>query len=225
MAMPKMTRRSLLAGAVLFAAAGLSAYWYRGAIIEWFSPNNQSQTILLSGNIEAHQSVLGFKTVQSRIVELPFNEGQWVKAGTLLSRLDDSDYRQQVAISRSTLEVQKRQLATAEQNCAAAQKLLEADAADLELAKLEFTRADDLMKKGAGTIEARDQTRAALKKANAGDRARPGAGAVRRTPGRTRAGQHPECRRGAQARRDRARLHDLDGAIRRRDHRSPGRAR
>jgi HlyD family secretion protein len=153
---------------VLFAAVGLSAYWYRDAIIEWFSPGNQNQTILLSGNIEAHQSVLGFKTVQSRIVELPFNEGQWVKAGTLLSRLDDSDYRQQVAISRSTLEVQKRQLATAEQNCAAAQKLLEADAADLELAKLEFTRADDLMKKGAGTIEARDQTRAALRKANAG---------------------------------------------------------
>jgi len=168
MAMPKMTRRTLLTGMVLFAAVGLSAYWYRDAIIEWFSPGNQNQTILLSGNIEAHQSVLGFKTVQSRIVELPFNEGQWVKAGTLLSRLDDSDYRQQVAISRSTLEVQKRQLATAEQNCAAAQKLLEADAADLELAKLEFTRADDLMKKGAGTIEARDQTRAALRKANAG---------------------------------------------------------
>jgi HlyD family secretion protein len=167
MAMPKMTRRTLLTGVVLFAAAALSAYWYRGAIIAWFGPDDQNQTILLSGNIEAHQSVLGFKTVQSRIVELPFNEGQWVKAGTLLSRLDDSDYRQQVAISRSTLEVQKRQLATAEQNCAAAQKLLEADAADLELAKLEFTRADDLMKKGAGTVEARDQTRAAQKKANA----------------------------------------------------------
>jgi HlyD family secretion protein len=167
MAMLKMTRRTLLTGVVLFCAAALSAYWYRGAITEWLSPNDKRQPIVLSGNIEAHQSVLGFKTVQSRIVELPFNEGQWVKAGTLLSRLDDSDYRQQVAISQSTLEVQKRQLATAEQNCVAAQKLLEADAADLELANLEFTRADDLMKKGAGTIEARDQTRAAQKKANA----------------------------------------------------------
>ena len=93
-------------------------------------------------------------------MELPFNEGQWVKAGTLLSRVDDSDYRQQVAISQATLEVQKRQLAMAEQNCAAAQRLL-------ELAKLQFTRADDLMKRGAGTIEAHDQTRAAQKKANA----------------------------------------------------------
>ncbi|MGO8908910.1 MAG: HlyD family secretion protein [Bradyrhizobium sp.] len=168
MAVPKPTKRNLLIGALLFAVAGLMAYWQRDAIIGWLSPDSQNQTIFLSGNIEAHQSVLGFKTVQSRIVELPFNEGQWVKAGTLLSRLDDSDYRQQVAISEATLDVQKRQLATAEQNCAAAQKLLESDAADLELAKLEFTRADDLMKKGAGTIEARDLTRATLKKANAG---------------------------------------------------------
>ena len=168
MAVPKPTKRTLLIGALLFVVAGLAAYWQRDAIIGWLRPDSQNQTIFLSGNIEAHQSVLGFKTVQSRIVELPFNEGQWVKAGTLLSRLDDSDYRQQVAISQTTLEVQKRQLATAEQNCAAAQKLLESDAADLELAKLEFTRADDLMKKGAGTIEARDLTRAALKKANAG---------------------------------------------------------
>jgi len=166
--MLKTTKSMLLLGLLLAAAAGFATYWQRDTIIGWMRPNNQNQMILLSGNIEAHQSVLGFKTVQSRIVELPFNEGQWVKAGTLLSRLDDSDYRQQVAISEAALDVQKRQLATAEQNCAAAQKLLESDAADLELAKLEFTRADDLMKKGAGTIEARDLTRAALKKANAG---------------------------------------------------------
>jgi HlyD family secretion protein len=167
MAMPKITKRTLLIGVLLFAGAGLAAYWHRDTITGWLKPDNQKQTILVSGNIEAHQSVLGFKTVQSRIVELPFNEGQWVKAGTLLSRVDDADYRQQVTISQTTLEVQKRQLAMAEQNCAAAQKLLESDAADLELAKLEFTRADDLMQKAVGTIQARDQTRAALKKANA----------------------------------------------------------
>jgi len=163
----KTTKSMWLIGALLLVGAGVTAYWNRGTIISWLNPSDQNQTIFLSGNIEAHQSVLGFKTVQSRITELPFNEGQWVKAGTLLSRLDDSDYRQQVTIAQTTLEVQKRQLAMAEQNCTAARKLLESDAADLELATLEFTRADDLMKKGAGTIEARDQTRAALKKANA----------------------------------------------------------
>ena len=167
MAVPKTTKRTFLICLLLSAVAGTAAYWQRDTVTGWLRPDNQNQTIFLSGNIEAHQSVLGFKTVQSRIVDLPFNEGQWVKAGTLISRVDDSDYRQQVAIAEATLDVQKRQLAMAEQNCAAAQKLLESDAADLELAKLEFTRADDLMKKGAGTIEARDQTRAAQKKANA----------------------------------------------------------
>ncbi|WP_213771827.1 efflux RND transporter periplasmic adaptor subunit [Bradyrhizobium sp. dw_78] len=166
MAVAKLPKWILLAGVLVLAGAGV-AYWQWDRITAGLGFGHQSQTIFLSGNIEAHQSVLGFKTVQSRIIELPFDEGQWVKAGTLISRVDDSDYRQQVSISETTLEVQKRQLATAEQNCTAAQRLLESDAADLELAKLEFTRADDLMKRGAGTIETRDQTSAALKKANA----------------------------------------------------------
>jgi HlyD family secretion protein len=129
--------------------------------------SDQASTILVSGNIEAHQSVLGFKTVQSRIVELPFNEGQWVKAGTLISRVDDSDYRQQVMMAEAALEVQVLQLAAAEQNLAAAKKTDEADEADLELARIQFSRADDLIKKGAGTIEARNQTNATLKRSNA----------------------------------------------------------
>jgi HlyD family secretion protein len=135
--------------------------------VQWLKRSDQPPPILVSGNIEAHQSVLGFKTVQSRIVELPFNEGQWVKARTLISRVDDSDYRQQVTIAEAGLEVQTRQLRAAEQNLAAAKKTVEADEADLELARLQFSRADDLMKKGAGTIEARDQTNATLKRSNA----------------------------------------------------------
>ena len=111
-------------------------------------PNHQNQMILLSGDIEAHQSILGFKTVRSRIVELPFNEGQWVKTGTLLSRFDDSDYRQQVMIAQ--IDAQDAEASTCDGRAelrGAARKLLDSDAADLELAKLEFTRADDLMKR------------------------------------------------------------------------------
>jgi HlyD family secretion protein len=155
--------------AAFLLLGGCAAVWsYRAALVQWLKASDQAPTILVSGNIEAHQSVLGFKTVQSRIVELPFNEGQWVKAGTLISRVDDSDYRQQVTMAEAALEVQARQLAAAEQNLAAAKKTVEADEADLELARIQFSRADDLMKKGAGTIEARDQTNATLKRSNAG---------------------------------------------------------
>jgi HlyD family secretion protein len=164
---PATPKLAYVAAAILILGGGAAAWWYRGPLAEWVTASDQAAIILVSGNIEAHQSVLGFKTVQSRIVELPFNEGQWVKAGTLISRVDDSDYRQQVTMADAALDVQKRQLAAAEQNLAAAAKTVEADDADLELAKVQFTRADSLMQRGAGTIEARDQANAVLKRSSA----------------------------------------------------------
>lgn len=165
----KTTRGKLAyaVGVLVLVAAGAAAWRYHGVIRQWLNTSDHATVIMVSGNIEAHQAVLGFKTVQSRIVELPFDEGRWVRTGTLISRLDDSDYHQRVTMAEAMLDVQKRQLAAAEQNFTAARKTVEADQADLELAKLEFSRADDLMKKGAGTVEARDQTSATLKKANA----------------------------------------------------------
>ncbi len=161
------SKLAFIAVALVVLGSAAAAWPYRGALVRWLNASDQAALILVSGNIEAHQAVLGFKTVQSRIVELPFNEGQWVKAGALMSRVDDSDYRQQVTMAEATLEVQKRQLSTAEQNLVATKKTVEADEADLELAKVEFARADDLMKKGFGTIETRDQTSATLKRSSA----------------------------------------------------------
>ena len=86
---------------------------------------------------------------------------------TLISRLDNSDYRQQVVMAEAALAVQRRQLAAAEQNLAAAKKTVESDAADLELAKVEFSRTTGLTRIGAASVEARDQANAVLKKANA----------------------------------------------------------
>ncbi len=167
MAAPGRSKLALIAIVLVVSGGGIAAFWNYDALARWLNSSDRAAIILVSGNIEAHQAVLGFKTVQSRIVELPFNEGQWVKAGALISRVDDSDYRQQVTIAEATLDVQKRQLAAAEQSLAAATKTVESDAADLELAKVEFSRADDLMKKGAGTIETRDQANAVFRKSNA----------------------------------------------------------
>lgn len=152
---------------VLIAAVALAAYFERSTLHDWLFGRQVAATILVSGNIEAHQAVLGFKTVQSRIVELPFDEGQWVDAGTLIARLDDSDYRQQVAVNDAALEMQKRQLAAAEKNLVAAQRTVEFDAADLEFRDVEYKRADFLLQKSAGTVQQRDQTYAAWRQATA----------------------------------------------------------
>ena len=143
----KMRSRNwaLLAVAIVIAAAAVASYFRRATLHDWMFGPQLAPTITVSGNIEAHQSVLGFKTVQSRIVELPFDEGRLVDAGTLIARLDNSDYRQQVAIDEAALEVQKRQLAAAEQNLSAAQRTVEFDAADLEFREAEYKRADFLL--------------------------------------------------------------------------------
>jgi len=167
MATPGRSKVAFIAAGLVLAAGGAAVLWNYDVLARWLFSSDRATTILVSGNIEAHQSVLGFKTVQSRIVELPFNEGQWVKAGTLISRVDDKDYRQQVVMAEAALDVQRHQLAAAEQNLAAAKKTVESDVADLELTKVEFSRADNLMQKGAGTIEARDVANAAFKKSSA----------------------------------------------------------
>jgi HlyD family secretion protein len=154
----------------MFTALGIAAYFDKGTLQGWLIRPQLALTILVSGNIEAHQSVLGFKTVQSRVVELPFDEGQWIDAGTLIARLDDSDYRQQIAINEAVLEMQNRQLAAAEHGLAAAIQTVEYAAADLEFRQLESTRADMLLQKGAGTVEQRDQTHAALRQSTAAHR-------------------------------------------------------
>ncbi len=156
---------SVAAVAIVCVAAGL--YFGRGTIHDWLVGPSAAPTILVSGNIEAHQSVLGFKTVQSRIVALPFDEGQWVEAGTLIARLDDSDYRQQVAINEAALEMQQRQLAAAEQNLTAARQTVASDEADLAFRQQEYDRAAKLLQQGSGTVEQRDQTYALLLQATA----------------------------------------------------------
>src|ERR1700676_4575704 len=115
--------------AVVVIAALAAAAWASAPI--FFSRTDSPSSLLVSGNIEAHESVVSFKGVQSRVVELPFDEGQWVKAGTLLARLDDSDYRQQVAINEAALQVQEQQLSSAMQKLSAARATVADDNADL----------------------------------------------------------------------------------------------
>jgi HlyD family secretion protein len=166
---PTQTRHKWVLSVVVIVlvVAAVAGYFERGTLQKWLAGPRLAATILVSGNIEAHQAVLGFKTVQSTIVELPFDEGKWVDAGTLIARLDDSDYRQQAAVNAATLEMQKRQLAAAEKNLVAAQRTVEFDAADLEFREAEYKRADFLLQKGAGTVEQRDQTYALFRQSQA----------------------------------------------------------
>lgn len=125
----------------------------------------------LSGNIEAHESLISFK-VPGRIIELPIEEGQWVEAGVLLARLDGDDYRQRVRIDEATARVRQSNLAlvlagTREQELKASEQMMLDAKADLEEKKIDYERAQKLFGKDEVSTQDRDLARTALKRAQA----------------------------------------------------------
>ncbi len=103
-------KRTILFGSI-FLVAFLLLYSLRIPIERQPGLFRSERTLVVSGNIEAHECVLGFKAIHSRIIELPFDEGQSAKAGTLIARVEDADYRREVTIAKTSLAVQERQLA------------------------------------------------------------------------------------------------------------------
>lgn len=117
--------------------------------------------ITVSGNIEAHESILSFTQVQAPIVALPFDEGAAVTRDTVLARVDDRIYRQQVDIDRANDQVAAAQVAVNESNLAAAQSNVASDRFDLAEKQRDYLRAETLMRTSAGTVQNRDLTKTA----------------------------------------------------------------
>jgi HlyD family secretion protein len=143
----------------LIAIAAGYGIW-RGAplVVRLLSgPPAAADLVEVSGNIEAHQSVLSFTQIEASIVYLPFDEGAVVTRGTVLARVDDRLYRQQVEIDRTNLAVAAAQLTANESTLAAARHSVVSDQFDLAEKKRDYARAEALAKTGiAGTIQARD---------------------------------------------------------------------
>ncbi len=164
-------RRALLRTLVVFVlAAGCYALWRwpLGWPTAWFGAPAAADRITVSGNIEAHQSVLSFTQVQAAIVELPFDEGARVARDTVLARVDDRLYRQQVEIDRANQQVAATQVAANERSLAAAQSSVASDRFDLAEKRLDYTRAENLAKTAAGSVQARDLAKTAAEQSEAG---------------------------------------------------------
>jgi membrane fusion protein (multidrug efflux system) len=141
--------------AVIAAAAIAGAYWYfaparqampaggPGAAAGGFATpveakpvrvGTATQNVAAIGTLRSYESVVIRPEVAGRIAALDVPEGQAVRKGQILVRLDDS--------------VQKAELDQA--------------LAALALARANFDRAESLLKRGAGTPQAVDQARATL---------------------------------------------------------------
>jgi len=157
---------------ILLAAAIAAGVYLYPRLTRKSEPENR---LTLSGNIEAHESLVSFK-VQGRIVGLPVEEGQSVEPGTLLAQLDDADYKQKVRIDEANVHVRESNLAltlagTREQEVKASQQTVFDAQADLQEKQLDYDRAQRLFSKDEVSAQDRDLADTALKRAEATFRA------------------------------------------------------
>lgn len=121
-----------------------------------FGRHEVASRIVVSGNIEAHESVLSVTQVQAPIVYLPFDEGAYVARGTVLARVDDRIYRRQTEIDRANLNVQLAQVQASVSNQTAAQSSVKSDQFDLSEKKVDYGRAEVLAQHNAVSQQSRD---------------------------------------------------------------------
>ena len=91
-------RAGLIAAIILLLGWALwSAVGRKTLAVAFPSRGLAVQTVYATGTVEASVTVRIAPQVSGRIVELAADEGQTVKAGSVLARLDDSDIRATVA--------------------------------------------------------------------------------------------------------------------------------
>ena len=153
---------------IVLAALVVAGVYFYPRFTRDSKPANE---LVLSGNIEAHESLVSFK-VQGRIIELPVEEGQSVRADALLARLDDADYKQRVRIEEASVRVRESNLAltlagTREQEIKAAQQTMLDAQADMQQKELDYDRAQRLFTEDAISAQDRDLADTALKRSQA----------------------------------------------------------
>jgi HlyD family secretion protein len=151
-------KRAVLIGLLLLVVAGGGfALWrFPSAWQMLFGPPVSTDRVTVSGNIEAHESVLSFTAVQAPIVALPFDEGAAVAGGTVLARVDDRLYRRQADIDRGNVQVATAQVTVNQSGLLAARNSLASDQFDLTEKQRDYARAEELAKTNAGSIQSRD---------------------------------------------------------------------
>jgi HlyD family secretion protein len=154
-------RRTVLLAIAGALAVALVAWFWPPAHRFVFGPGKPTDRLSVSGNIEAHESVLSFTNVQGRITRLPFDEGKAVAAGTVLAQVDDAVYRKQWRIDAATRVVAERQVDVARGNLAAASSAVASAVLDLAEKRRDLARTAGQFAIGSASRQAYDLARTA----------------------------------------------------------------
>lgn len=165
------SRRLLGWGLPILLAAGLGAYWLAaGKVVAVVEARRQPlvETVVSSGRIITPQRIeLGAELVGS-LVDVAVEEGDRVRAGQVLARLDDAELRATAAQAARTLDEAAARLAQLDEvsRPVADQALRQAEA-NLTLADNEFGRVARLVEAGFYNQSRLDEARRVLDGARA----------------------------------------------------------
>ena len=135
-----MNKRRVVLILLLLAAAGAGAwYWFNG------SANRNTSFIAVSGNLELTQVDLSFKTA-GRMTELNVREGDFVKKGDVIARLDSAQLDQQLLRDQASVASAQSSLQQLQTSIEYQQATIESDISTrrAELAQAQ-ARLDDLL--------------------------------------------------------------------------------
>jgi HlyD family secretion protein len=125
----------------------------------------------VSGNIEVVDAQVGFK-ISGRVAERLVSEGNKVKTGQLVARLDDEEQREQLALRKAELAAAESALAdllagSRPQEIATAEAVVRSAQANRELSRLDFIRQRELLGRKVITLREYEVAEAALRVADA----------------------------------------------------------
>ncbi|AEB10659.1 efflux RND transporter periplasmic adaptor subunit [Desulfobacca acetoxidans] len=148
---------ALVALCIILAGVG---YWQF-----WRIHNGPPGQLRLMGHIEATETDLAFK-VPGIIAKINFQEGDYLQIGQVVAELDAKDLRDEVAAAEARVgaaqAVLKRFLTGSRvQEIAEARAAVLQAQADLENKRLDNSRMEGLLKRGAVPVSRRDSARAA----------------------------------------------------------------
>jgi HlyD family secretion protein len=150
--------------ALLLVASAGAAWWF-DLPMRFGWTHQQEDRLTLYGNVDIRQVQLGFR-VSGRIAEALVDEGDAVKVGDVIARLDAQPYEDLVCAAEAQVAMQKATLTKLEAGPRAAEiaqaRALHAERlADRQNAELAFDRSDRLRLSGAVSQAALDQAHAA----------------------------------------------------------------
>lgn len=149
---------------VLLAVAGIGLLYHK------YYPGTETELILY-GNVDIREVDLGFR-VAGRLSKLFYDEGDNVKTGEVIARLDDEPYRDQVASAVAQVNSQRERLKLREtgnrpQEIAQARSLVREREASAANAKRLFQRSEKSLDSKGISAQDRDNAEAGYREAEA----------------------------------------------------------